>query len=133
MSEEDIEEMFAFADKDCDGKISYTEFQIMISPPKPPEAPRPTLADLARKTKMEDEKESKTQKPVTPQATPSVEKAESKTSPATTIPEPHTLSVANILIHNAKTKDSPLKGPKTKKGKNIKKNQNVKANGSAVN
>lgn len=34
--EEDIEEMFVFADKDCDGKISYTEFQTMINPPKPP-------------------------------------------------------------------------------------------------
>ena len=106
--------MFTFADKDCDGKISYTEFQIMISPPKPPEAPRPTLADLARKTKMEDEKESKTQKPKEPQAVTGVEKSESKKSPATTIPYPHTLSVANISIHNAKTKDSPLKGPKTK-------------------
>ena len=59
MSEEDIEEMFTYADKDGDGKISYTEFQIMINPPKPPEPPRPTLADLAKKTKMEDTKASK--------------------------------------------------------------------------
>ena len=36
VSEEDIEEMFAYADKDSDGKISYTEFQTMINPPKPP-------------------------------------------------------------------------------------------------
>ena len=28
--------MFVFADKDCDGKISYKEFQSMINPPKPP-------------------------------------------------------------------------------------------------
>ena len=34
--EEYIEEMFTFADKDCDGKISYKEFQTMINPPKPP-------------------------------------------------------------------------------------------------
>ena len=34
--EEDIEEMFVFADQDSDGKISYTEFQTMINPPKPP-------------------------------------------------------------------------------------------------
>ena len=54
MSEEDIEEMFTYADKDGDGKISYTEFQIMINPPKPPEPPRPTLADLAKKTKIEE-------------------------------------------------------------------------------
>ena len=28
--------MFAYADRDKDGKISYTEFQAMINPPKPP-------------------------------------------------------------------------------------------------
>ena len=38
VSEEDIE-MFKYADKDCDGKISYSEFQVMINPPKlPPES-----------------------------------------------------------------------------------------------
>ena len=36
VDEEDIEEMFTYADKDGDGKISYAEFQVMISPPKPP-------------------------------------------------------------------------------------------------
>ena len=36
VSEEEIEEMFTFADKDKDGKISYTEFQTMMNPPKPP-------------------------------------------------------------------------------------------------
>ena len=36
VSEEDIEEMFNFADQDKDGKISYTEFQTMINPPEPP-------------------------------------------------------------------------------------------------
>ena len=35
VSEEEIEEMFTFADKDKDGKISYPEFQLMMSPPKP--------------------------------------------------------------------------------------------------
>ena len=34
MSEDDIDEMFNFADKDKDGKISFLEFQIMINPPK---------------------------------------------------------------------------------------------------
>ena len=38
MSEEDIEEMFKFADKDKDGKISFLEFQIMIKPQKPDES-----------------------------------------------------------------------------------------------
>ena len=43
MSEEDIEEMFTFDDKDSDGKISYQEFQAMINPPKPPPEPQPHL------------------------------------------------------------------------------------------
>ena len=43
MSEQDIEEMFAYADKDKDGKISYTEFQVMINPPKPPTDTTPCL------------------------------------------------------------------------------------------
>ena len=34
VSEDDIEEMFTFADKDKDGKISFMEFQMMINPPK---------------------------------------------------------------------------------------------------
>ena len=34
VSEDDIDEMFNFADKDKDGKISFLEFQIMINPPK---------------------------------------------------------------------------------------------------
>ena len=43
VSEADIEEMFAYADKDKDDKISYTEFQVMINPPKPPTEPQPCL------------------------------------------------------------------------------------------
>lgn len=34
MSEDEVGEMFSFADKDNDGKISYLEFQTMINPPK---------------------------------------------------------------------------------------------------
>ena len=34
VSEDDIEEMFHFADKDQDGRISYGEFQVMVTPPK---------------------------------------------------------------------------------------------------
>ena len=130
MSEEDIEEMFTYADKDGDGKISYTEFQIMINPPKPPEPPRPTLADLARKTKMEDSRESSKEKPKEP-TTQVTAKPESKPSPVSTIPQPQTLSVANILIHNAKTKDTPLKGTKPKKEKGGKKVKDGKENASA--
>ena len=57
MSEEDIEEMFTFADKDSDGKISYKEFQAMINPPKPPpepqphQTPTPTVKRVTIKTK----------------------------------------------------------------------------------
>ena len=116
VSEEDIEEMFSYADKDGDGKISYTEFKIMINPPKPPEQPRPTLADLARRTQMEERKETDKMNLNEAQTTTVNDKSESKSSPVTTIPEPQTLSVANILIHNAKTKDAPLKGPKPGKG-----------------
>ena len=41
VSEEEIEEMFCYADKDCDGKISYQEFQVMINPPKRPTEMQP--------------------------------------------------------------------------------------------
>ena len=41
VADTDIEEMFAFADKDGDDKLSFDEFQIMINPPEPPEEPRP--------------------------------------------------------------------------------------------
>ena len=53
VSDEDIEDMFSYADKDGDGKINWTEFQVMINPPKPPEPEKPTLADLAEKIKSE--------------------------------------------------------------------------------
>ena len=49
VSEEDIEEMFSYADKDQDGKISYSEFQVMINPPQPQPPPRPDLKDLESK------------------------------------------------------------------------------------
>ena len=35
VSEEDIEEMFSYADQDRDGKLSYSEFQVMINPLPP--------------------------------------------------------------------------------------------------
>ena len=52
--------MFSYADKDCDGKINWAEFQTMINPPKPPEAPKPTLADLAIKINTEKPKKPQT-------------------------------------------------------------------------
>ena len=53
VSDEDIEEMFSYADKDGDGKINWAEFQVMINPPKPPEPAKPTLADLEQKMRSE--------------------------------------------------------------------------------
>ena len=60
--DEDIEEMFEFADKNNDGKLSYNEFevsiatvaanitntteQVMIRPQAPPEVPKPHVADI---------------------------------------------------------------------------------------
>ena len=41
VSDEEIEQMFSFADVNNDGKISYDEFQIMINPPKTSEKPKP--------------------------------------------------------------------------------------------
>ena len=93
-----------------------------------PEPPRPTLADLAKKTKMEDAKAS-TVTVKEPQCTPVTKNPEAKSTPATPatiIPEPQTMSVANILIHNAKTKDLPLKGTKTVKDKGGKKDKGTK-------
>ena len=49
--DEDIEDMFSYADNEGDGKINWTEFQVMINPPKPPEPEKPTLADLTEKIK----------------------------------------------------------------------------------
>ena len=46
VSDEDIEDMFSFADKDGDGKLSYAEFKVMIDPPQPPEVPKPHITDL---------------------------------------------------------------------------------------
>merc|ERR1712096_336254 len=53
VSDEDIDSMFSYADKDQDGKINWAEFQTMINPPKPPEPPKPTLTDLAAKINSE--------------------------------------------------------------------------------
>ena len=77
---------------------------------------------------MEDDKASKV-KVKEPQPTINTEITKAKSPPATPapiIPEPQTLSVANILIHNAKTKDLPLKGTKTVKEKGGKKNKEEK-------
>ena len=42
----DIEEMFAFADRDGDGRLSYQEFQVMVLPREPPAVPKPHISDI---------------------------------------------------------------------------------------
>jgi hypothetical protein len=49
VAEEDIADMFSVADSDRDGRISFREFQKMVNPPKPPEGPKPTKDDLAKR------------------------------------------------------------------------------------
>jgi len=46
VDDEDIEEMFEFADKNKDGKLSYKEFKVMVNPPEPPAVPKPHISDL---------------------------------------------------------------------------------------
>ena len=41
-----IEDMFNFADKDHDGKLSYSEFLVMVSPPTPQALARPHVSEL---------------------------------------------------------------------------------------
>ena len=81
VADEDIEEMFEFADKDKNGKLSYKEFevyynlpsflkrssywnfQIMVKPQCPPEMPKPHISDLGMEPQMFS--------PPTPQEAPS--------------------------------------------------------------
>ena len=50
MEDTDIEEMFAYADKNCDGKLSYSEFEVtqsdFASPLLP--TPKPSLPSSCR-------------------------------------------------------------------------------------
>ena len=54
VEEEDIEEMFAFADKNQDGHLSYSEFQVMVNPPPPPKVPKPHIADIGLPPQVSD-------------------------------------------------------------------------------
>merc|ERR1719483_1167617 len=69
VEEEDIDQMFDFADKDKDGKISYSEFQTMINPQVVKIAPKysfrnlqkylPQLKEMARKEGIAKETKNK--------------------------------------------------------------------------
>jgi len=78
VSDSDIEEMFSYADQDCDGCINWAEFQTMVNPPKTTDqwASRPTKTNPADKINLP--------LPVTVQV------------------HPHTLSVSSIM-HQSET------------------------------
>ena len=46
VDEEEIEEMFAYADRNDDGHLSYSEFEVMVNPPPAPKVPKPHIADI---------------------------------------------------------------------------------------
>ena len=118
VSEEDIEEMFSYADKDQDGKISYSEFQVMISPRQPKPPPRPDLKELESKSckaklKVEgkirpvlvERLDTGTHSGVVQEKREVVKMAGSDTDPEGPLP----LSLENIQLHNKITKNISLK------------------------
>ena len=44
--------MFAFADKNKSGRLSYREFQLMVNPPDLPKRARPHLKDLTSRPQV---------------------------------------------------------------------------------
>ena len=109
VSEEDIEEMFSFADKDQDGKISYAEFQVMICP----QQPRPDTAKTNTTTGTDTQKNKSNGKPLVQQ--------ESIRKHSATVTESNTeikqvqqqdllpLSLENIKLHDKITKNMSMK------------------------
>ena len=125
VSDEDIEEMFDYADANGDGKISYEEFQIMINPPKPREVPRPKLSDYQLKEKK-DVNIVKTQTKILTKTIPEKVKKTAKSMTGednkhnavgnkiengnrNETDQPQLLSKENIKIHNSITKNLPFK------------------------
>ena len=121
--DDDIKEMFDFADANQDGKISYEEFQIMINPPKPVEMPRPNISEYRSKaqekkmqhpqvkivTKVEEKKNEKPktkEKKTFKESKKSFQKEIKKLHQSE---EPQLLSTENIKIHNTITKNIPFK------------------------
>ena len=128
VSDEDIEEMFEFADANGDGKISYEEFQIMINPPKPKEIPRPKLSDYQLQEKKEIKIVKNQTKPLIKTIPEEVKKAaktmtgkdnkhnadgnKMENENRNETDHPQLLSKENIKIHNNITKDIPFKTSK---------------------
>ena len=62
VADQEIEEMFKFADRDEDGKIGWEEFLLMITPVKMVEAEKPRLMKPAVRTTEENSWETDTNK-----------------------------------------------------------------------
>ena len=120
--------MFSCADQDNDGKISFSEFQVMINPPRPREPTRPDIAELHSKAgasgKNNNELNGKETKkperrrrtavenpPVPSTVTRTIESKQQHTDKDTRRPEgsPLPLSLENIKLHDKMTSNLSLR------------------------
>ena len=109
--EEDIDAMFSYADKDGDGKLSYSEFQVMINPPAPLDLPGPDLPELM-KSKSEGKTEIREKRPRRREVgIAEIEKPEDRKVPLEPSDpgDPLPLSLENIKLHDKITKNLSLK------------------------
>ena len=120
VSEEEIEEMFAFADVNKDGKISYNEFQVMINPAKPVEKPKPNLKKIAATKSVETVKVKKVESRPKQKSEALMKEDPRKShcaTPRLLLPhessEAQLLSSENLKIHDTLTLHSPFKNTET--------------------
>ena len=108
VSEEDIEEMFSYADKDRDGKLSYSEFQVMINPLPPLQPPRPDIGELK---KSKPNTRAKVQEKRRGEEKVVIRKSQEKTLHFEPSDDsgPLPLSLENIKLHDKMTKNISLK------------------------
>ena len=127
VSEEDIECMFSCADQDQDGKISFSEFQVMINPPRSREVARPDIAELHSKTgpagrsksgvasgkekKKPERRRSIAENPPVSSVPNSTEPKQQHNGTDTPQPEgsPLPLSLENIKLHDKMTSNLSLR------------------------
>ena len=122
VSDEDIGDMFDFADKNQDGKINYEEFQVMINPQKPAES-GPKVSDYKAKPSpkqkpIKDQDVAMTAKKITkkdkmkengkPPAQKKIDQGILK-SKENQSDEPQMLSKENVKVHENNTKNIPFK------------------------
>ena len=122
VSDEDIGDMFDFADKNQDGKISYDEFQVMINPQKPAEmTSRPHVSDYKAKPSPK-QKPIKDQDVAMTKKIAKKEKMKENSKPAqkkidqailkgkeNQSDEPQMLSKENVKVHENFTNNVPFK------------------------